>query len=94
MCEEAKPGPGKLVRFRLRQCVLIINPRRAYAARVYTVLESVCVCLRVSVKSHLTYGASIRRENAGTYSAGNEGQKICVVFSETTTLLRYGVKRE
>ena len=33
------------------------------------------VCL--SVKSHLTYGASVRPENAITYSAGNEGQKIC-----------------
>ena len=32
------------------------------------------VCL--SVKSHLTYGASVRPENAVTYSAGNEGQKF------------------
>ena len=30
----------------------------------------------VSVKSHLTYGASVRPENAVTYSAGNEGQKF------------------
>ena len=44
-----------------------INPRRACAARV------------VSVKSHLTYGASVRPENAVTYSAGNEGQKFCGV---------------
>ena len=49
-------------------CQFIINPRRACAARV-----AVCV----SVKSHLTYGASVRPENAVTYSAGNEGQKIC-----------------
>ena len=37
-----------------------------------------CVCLSVclSVKSHLTYGASVRPENAVTYSAGNAGQKI------------------
>ena len=27
----------------------------------------------MSVKSHLTYGASVRPENAVTYSAGNEG---------------------
>ena len=40
-----------------------------------------CVC--VSVKSHLTSGASVRPENAVTYSAGNEGQKICGVFSKT-----------
>ena len=51
-----------------------INPRRACAARV-TVVGSVCVCVCVcvSVKSHLTYGASVRPENAVTYSAGNEG---------------------
>ena len=46
---------------------------------------SVCV----SVKSHLTYGASVRPENAVTYSAGNEGQKICEVFSENAPLLRW-----
>ena len=49
-----------------------------------------CVCLSVclSVKSHLTYGASVRPENAVTYSAGNEGQKVCGVFSETAPLQR------
>ena len=35
----------------------------------------VCVSVCVSVKSHLTSGASVRRENAATHSAGNEGQK-------------------
>ena len=59
------------------------NPRRACAARV-TVVGSVCV----SVKSHLTYGVSVRPENAVTYSAGNEGQKICGIFSETAPLQR------
>ena len=39
-----------------------------------------CVCL--SVKSHLTSGASVRPEN----SAGNGGQKICGFFSETAPL--------
>ena len=48
----------------------------------------VCVCVCVSVKSHLTSEASVRRENVGTYSAGNEGQKICGVFSETAPLPR------
>ena len=48
----------------------------------------VCVCL--SVKSHLTSGASVRPENAVTYSVGDEGQKICGVFSETAPLQRYG----
>ena len=42
----------------------------------------------MSVKSHLTYGASVRPENAVTYSAGNEGKKICGVFSENAPLLR------
>ena len=35
-----------------------------------------------------TSGASFRPENAVTYSAGNEGQKICGVFSETASLQR------
>ena len=48
----------------------------------------VCVSVCLSVKSHLTYGASVRPENAVTYSAGNEGQKICGVFSEDAPLLR------
>ena len=63
---------------------LFINSRRACAARVTVVV--LCVCL--SVKSHLTYGASVRPENAVTYSAGNEGKKICGVFSENASLLR------
>ena len=48
----------------------------------------VCLSVCVSVKSHLTSGASVRPENAVTYSAGNEGQKICGVFSETAPLQR------
>ena len=44
------------------------------------------VCL--SVKSHLTSGASFHPENAVTHSVGNEGQKICGVFSETPQLPR------
>ena len=47
-----------------------------------------CVCVCLSVKSHLTSGASVRPENAVTYSAGDEGQKICGVFSETAPLPR------
>ena len=65
----------------------LINPRRACAVRV-TVVGSVCVCVCLSVKSHLTYGASVRPENAVTYSAGNEGQNFCGVFSETAPLQR------
>ena len=60
----------------------IFNPRRACAARV-TVLGSVCVYVCLSVKSHLTYGASVRPENAEnavTYSTGNKGQKFVAIF--------------
>ena len=48
----------------------------------------VCVCVCVSVKSHLTSGASVCPKNAVTNSAGNEGQKICGVFSKTHAFLR------
>ena len=73
----------------------IINPRRACAARV-TVLGRVCVCVSVclSVKSHLTSGASVRPENTVVYLAGNEGQNICGVFFETAPFKSYGVKRK
>ena len=71
--------------------VTIFNPRRACAARV-TVLGCLCVCL--SVKSHLTYGASVRPENAVTYSAGNEGQKICGDLPETSAFKSYAAKHE
>ena len=37
----------------------------------------VCVSVCLSVKSHLTSGASVRPENPVTYSAGNGGQNIC-----------------
>ena len=45
-----------------------------------------CVC--VSVKSHLTSGVSVRPENAVTNSVGDEGGKICGIFSETPPLSR------
>ena len=70
-------------------CVSNINkPRHACAARVTVVAMSVCVCVCVclSVKSHVNFGASVRPENAVMHSMGNEGQKICGVFSETTPL--------
>ena len=50
----------------------------------------VCLCLQ----SHLTYGVSVRPENAVTYSAGNERQKICGDFPETTAFKSYAVKHE
>ena len=51
--------------------------------------EGYCSWVCVSVKSHLTSGASVRPENSVTYSAVNEGQKICGDFSETAPLQRY-----
>ena len=57
-----------------------------HAPRVCTLvlfIGFVCVC-----PSNPTYGASVRPENAVTYSAGNEGQKICGVFFEDAPLLR------
>ena len=51
---------------------------------------SVCV----SVKSHLTYGASVHPENAVTYSAGNEGQNVCGDLPETTAFKSYTAKHE
>ena len=51
--------------------------------RVTVVVLSVCLCVHVSVKSHITSGVSVRPENIVTYSAGNGG-----LFSETTSLLR------
>ena len=72
------------------------NPRRACAARVTVVglCVCVCVCVCLSVKSHLTYGASVRPENAVTHSAGNEGQNICGDFPETTAFKSYAAKHE
>ena len=47
-----------------------------------------CVCVYLSVTSNLTSGASVCPENSVTYSAGNGGQKICGVFSDTASLQR------
>ena len=59
-----------------------------------TVLGSVCLCVCLSVKSHLTYGASAHPENTVTYSVGNEGQNICGDLPEMTTLKSYVAKHE
>ena len=64
----------------LKSTFSLINPRHACAARVMVVA--------VSVKRHLPSGASVRPKNAVTYSAGNEGQNICGVFSKTHAFLR------
>ena len=45
------------------------------------------VCL--SVNRNLSSGASVRPEKDITYSTGNEGQNICVDFSEAAPLQRY-----
>ena len=51
-----------------------------------------CVSVCLSVKSHLTSGASVRPENTVRYPAGNGGQNICGVFFETAPFKSYGVK--
>ena len=56
--------------------------------RRVTVVESVYVCVCLSVKSHVTSGGSVHPENTVTYLAGNWGQNICGVFSETVLLQR------
>ena len=63
----------------LRVLSHFINSRHACAVRV-------TVCLS---NQHLTSGASVRPENDIMYSMGNQGQNICVCFSETTRLQRY-----
>ena len=40
--------------------------------------EDYCIGLCVCLLTNLTYGAFARPENAVTYSAGNEGQGICL----------------
>ena len=68
---------------------IVVNPRRACAARV-TVVGSVClsVCLSVcvSVTQHLTSPMFVRLTNDTTYLTGNEGQKFCAVLSENAPL--------
>ena len=49
----------------------------------------VCVCVCLSVKSHLTSGASVRPEKAVTHSAGNESQTFCGLFPETALFQSY-----
>ena len=74
------------------QCSLTLG---AHAQRGLLYLGlSVCLCVCLSVKSHLTYGASVRPENAATYSAGNEGQKICGDFPEMTAFRSCAAKHE
>ena len=54
-----------------------------------TVVGSVCL----SVTQHLTSPVFVRLTNDTTYLTGNEGQKICAVFSENAPLQSYGVKK-
>ena len=69
---------------------LFINLRHACAAGV-TVVGFVCLSVCLSVKPHLTSGAFVCPKIDVTYSTGNEGQKICGVFPETTLLRRSSV---
>ena len=73
--------------------IIVVNPQRTCAARV-TVVGCVYLSVCVSVMSHLTYGVSVRPENAVTYSAGNEDQRICGDLPETTAFKSYAAKHE
>ena len=61
---------------------MVVNPRRACAARV----GSVYVCVRLSVTLHLTSRMFVRLTNDTTYLTGNEGYKFRTVFSENAPL--------
>ena len=51
-----------------------------------TVVGSVCLSVCLSVTQHLTSPMFVRLTNDTTYLTGNEGQKICAVFSENAPL--------
>ena len=55
----------------------------------FIVCSCVCVPVCLSVKLHLTSGASLRREKSAACSAGNEDKKNCGVFSETPPFPRW-----
>ena len=76
------------------QCIHLLT-LGAHAQRGLQYLV-VCVCVSVclSIKSHLTSGASVHPENTVAYSAGNGGQNICGVFLETVPFKSYGVKHK
>ena len=48
-----------------------------------------CLCVCLSVKSHIASGASVHPENTVTFSVGNVGG-ICGVFSENASFQSYG----
>ena len=59
----------------------MINPWRVcmrVTVVVLSVCVHVCVCLSVSLLSHLTSGVYVHPKNV-TYSVGNVGRKICGV---------------
>ena len=49
----------------------------------------VCLSVCLSVKPHLTSGASVCPEIDNTYSTSNQGQKNCGNFSEIAPLRKY-----
>ena len=77
---------------RPRTSMLIINPRRACAARV--IVLWVCVCVCVSVKSHVTSRMSNQAINERAYSVACERQKICGYLPEKTAFKSYAAKHE
>ena len=80
--------------------VRLINPRRACAAMVTVVgsvchMSSVCLCVCLCLLSHISPTEPLFvLKNDVTYSAGNEDQKICGDFPETTAFKSYAAKHE
>ena len=74
--------------------VLLLTPSVHAQQGLQYLVVCVCLCVCLSVKSHFTSRVSVCPENTVAYSAGNGGQKICVVFFETALFKSYGVKRK
>ena len=65
--------------------------REGYCSCLVCVCVCVCVCACLSVKSHLTSGASVRSENAVKYSVCNVGRKTCRILSQTVSFQSYHI---
>ena len=79
------------LKYYLDELSTVINPRHTCTARVMVVAVSVClsVCLSMCPLSHISpLELLFVVRMPATYSAGNEGQSICGIFSENVLLQR------
>ena len=88
---EAWPIPAHTQWHSTQDCRL--DARYAVMPRGFCTLMLFIGSVCLFVKSHLTYGVSVRPENAVTYSADNEGQNDaaspCIVGARTDSTTRY-----